>query len=129
MSVKRKNRLMVGMILLALIGLVSFDVATGIAQRTNELVSDLNLRTPTEARAPLENSTVGISRSTDSELGTLQASINAALTYAQVDSITRLAVQRAGGLADLVDPGDWVCIKVNIVTRGQANARTGSTDG
>jgi uncharacterized protein (DUF362 family) len=124
MSVERKNRLMAGMILLALVGLVSFDVASGIAQRTNQLLSSLNLPTSTEARAPLENSTVGISRSTDSELGTLQASIDAALTYAQVDSITRLAVQRAGGLADLVDPGDWVCIKVNIVTRGQANART-----
>jgi len=39
MSVKRKNRLMAGMILLALVGLVLFDVASGIAQTTDQLLT------------------------------------------------------------------------------------------
>ena len=61
-------------------------------------------------------SNVGIATSEDSVLGSLEAPIDVTLTYEQVDSITRLAITRAGGLADLIQPQDWVVIKPNIVT-------------
>ena len=61
-----------------------------------------------------ERPVVGVVQSTDSELPQ-PVSLDSKLTIKQVDDITRLAVQRGGGLADIVQPGDWVVIKPNIV--------------
>lgn len=61
-----------------------------------------------------EKPVVGICQSNDTELST-PANLDSELTTEQIDELTRLAVQRAGGLADIVQPGDWVVIKPNIV--------------
>jgi uncharacterized protein (DUF362 family) len=66
--------------------------------------------------SPSDHSLVGTATSEDTELGALSAPLGSELTFEQVDAITRLAVQRAGGLEEIVEPGDWVVIKPNIVT-------------
>lgn len=60
-----------------------------------------------------ENSIVGVCQSDDENLK-MPVDINQKLSYQQVSDITRLAVERAGGLDQVVDYGDWVLIKVNI---------------
>ena len=68
------------------------------------------------AAAPYDHSLVGLATSEDTPLGGLAAPIGSELTFDQVDAVTRLAVQRAGGLEGVIEPGDWVVIKPNIVT-------------
>ena len=58
---------------------------------------------------------VAISRSDDPALPD-PASISSALTYAQVEAMTRRAVELAGGFGDLIQPGDQVLIKPCIVS-------------
>lgn len=66
--------------------------------------------------SPYDHSLVGIATSEDPDLGGLAAPLDAELTFDQVDTVTRLAVQRGGGLDEVIEPGDWVVIKPNIVT-------------
>ena len=65
---------------------------------------------------PYNYSLVGVATSEDPDLGDLVAPMDSDLTYEQVTDITRLAVQRAGGLEEIIQPGDWVVIKPNMVT-------------
>ncbi|UCE19040.1 MAG: DUF362 domain-containing protein [Gemmatimonadota bacterium] len=68
------------------------------------------------AASPYDHALVGIAPSEDSSLGEKAAPLESDLTYEQVDAVTRLAVQRAGGLDSIIQPGDWVVLKPNIVT-------------
>jgi len=119
-----------GIVLVAISALVLLDITSTVADKLAELgvygfdgkeweVVDHDVPAayldPIEAQAPQQNSVVGICQSTDAALGGLAAPLNNTLSYSQVDSITRLAVQRAGGLDAIVDPGDWVAIKPNIL--------------
>lgn len=81
------------------------------------LLMDISSRTD----AP---SVVGIANSRDSLLGDLKAPVDQELTYTQIDSITRLAVRRAGGLGELIEPDDWVVLKVNMVSFSIEGAAT-----
>ncbi|MFC1698602.1 DUF362 domain-containing protein [Candidatus Omnitrophota bacterium] len=75
-----------------------------------------------------EKPVVGISQSSDPGLPA-PAKLNAELTTEQVDDLTRLAVQRAKGLAEVIQPGDWVVIKPNIVVAAEiANQFFGSDE-
>lgn len=66
-------------------------------------------------RAPAtENSIVGICQSDDPMLDS-PVDIDQKLTIEEVDAVTRKAVERAGGLDNIVDNGDWVLIKVNMI--------------
>ncbi len=69
---------------------------------------------------PEENSLVGVCQSTDEELAS-PAPLHETISTEQVDGITRLAVKRAGGLDDVIQPGDWVVIKPNIVVAPGTN--------
>jgi len=69
---------------------------------------------PLPQMPPQEKPVVGISQSSDTELP-IPADLDSELSIEQVDQLTRLAVKRAGGIADIVQPGDWVVIKPNIV--------------
>jgi uncharacterized protein (DUF362 family) len=94
--------------------LLTWDIATTVAERKNPNIEPERVDALYRAR-PAQNPVVGICQSTDAALGGLAAPLSVDLTYEQVDSITRLAVQRAGGLADIVQPGEWVVIKPNIL--------------
>ena len=66
-------------------------------------------------RAPaVDNSMVGICQSDDPMLSA-PVDIDQEVTCEQVDQITRRAVERSGGLNNVIDEGDWVVIKVNMV--------------
>ena len=120
-SMIAKRRLIWGIVLMGLAVLVVWDITSTVAQKRiiNPILID-----PLSKQAPKQNSIVGICNSMDPALGDMQAPLDAVLTYAQVDSITRLAVQRSGGLEDLIEEGDWVCIKFNMVARHNAAAAT-----
>jgi len=62
--------------------------------------------------------TVAVATSSDSELAT-PAALNASLSFAQVDAIVRRALdldQSERSIRAVVEPSDWVVVKVNIVT-------------
>ena len=120
----RKNRLFWTVVVIGLSVLVLQDISSTIARKETRLVSSI-LVDPQNEPAPMENSVVGICQSTDLELPS-PVPLTSDLTIAQVDSMTRLAVERAGGLADVIQPGDWVTIKVNILRfRGQGGYSVG----
>jgi uncharacterized protein (DUF362 family) len=119
MSVKAKRRsvrAMWAILLIALAILVFWDITNTVAQKQNKFMNSVLLADPDPLSepAPLQNSIVGICQSTDPALPG-PAPLNDTLSIAQVDSITRLAVQRAGGLGSVIQPGDWVVIKPNIL--------------
>jgi len=104
--------------------LVLQDISSTVARKENRLVSSI-LIDPQNEPAPMENSVVGICQSTDLALPN-PAPLDEDLSTAQVDAMTREAVGRAGGLADVIQPGDWVTIKVNILRfRGQGGYSVG----
>jgi uncharacterized protein (DUF362 family) len=124
MSSKRKSRLMWILVLCAVSVLVLLDISNTIAQKQDRSVNPILIDLLDEP-VPLENSVVGIVQSTDAGLANPQP-LTADLSIAEVDAMTRLAVQRAGGLADVIQPGDWVTIKVNILRfRGQGGYNVG----
>ena len=124
MSSRRKNRLVWTVVLCAMSVLVLLDVSNTIAQKRDRSVNPILIDLLDEP-VPLENSVVGIVQSTDVGLASPQP-LDADLSIAEVDAMTRLAVQRAGGLADVIRPGDWVTIKVNILRfRGQSGYNVG----
>ncbi len=94
--------------------LIILDVSNTIAQK-DWVPSYLQLSSLIHKRAPESNSIVGVCNSMDPAMNTLAAPVNSALSYAQVDSITRLSVTRAGGLQNIIQPGDWVVIKPNLL--------------
>jgi len=108
---------------LALSVLIFWDITNTVADKKAGFVSPI-LLDPIYEPAPKQNSIIGICNSMDPALGDMQAPLDAVLTYAQVDSITRLAIQRSGGLKDLIEEGDWVCVKYNMVARHNAAAAT-----
>ena len=62
--------------------------------------------------------TVGIAASSDPELAA-SAALNASLSFAQVDAIVRRALdldQSERSIRAVVEPSDWVVVKVNTVT-------------
>jgi uncharacterized protein (DUF362 family) len=113
MSSKRKNRLVWTVALCAMSVLVLIDVSNTIAQKRDRSINPILIEQRNE-KAPAQNSIVGVCQSTDAALPGARP-LDADLSVAQVDSITRLAVQRAGGLADVIQTNDWVLIKVNIL--------------
>ena len=115
MSVKAKRRSIWGILLIGLLVVVMWDITTTVARKQDRFTNPI-LVNQLQRAAPKQNSVVGICQSTDPELGTLQAALDATLTYEQVDSITRLAVQRAGGFDEVIESGDWVLVKPNILT-------------
>jgi len=124
MSSKRKNRLVWTVVLCAISVLVLLDVSNTIAEKRDRSVNPI-LIDQLDEPVPLENSIVGICQSTDAGLASPQP-LTADLSIAEVDAMTRLAVQRAGGLVDVIQPGDWVTIKVNILRfRGQSGYSVG----
>ncbi|MGB7062189.1 MAG: LamG-like jellyroll fold domain-containing protein, partial [Candidatus Zixiibacteriota bacterium] len=119
-------------VLVALAVVVLWDISSTVAQKRSSIAAVYGgaelewvvesskkvhpaLFDPIEPPAPKQNSVVGICQSTDPALGGLSAALDATLSYEQVDSITRLTVQRAGGLEDVVQPGEWVVVKPNIL--------------
>ena len=113
MSSKRKSRLMWTLVLCAVSVLVLLDISNTIAQKQDRSVNPVLIDKETES-APTQNSVVGVCQSTDAGLPT-QEPLEATLSVAEVDAMTRLAVQRGGGLDAVVEAGDWVVIKVNIL--------------
>ncbi len=115
MCKKRKRRVFWTAILSFLFVFISLDIiSTGKKHKQFIFIHPALLGAV--AKFPDTYSTVGIATSEDPELGDLAAPIDTTLTYGQVDSITRLAIQRAGGLDTLIQPDDWVVIKPNIVS-------------
>jgi len=114
MHKKAKRKIVWMTVLLSLLVFISWDIVNTGKQKQVEFIHPALLGAVTATLN--NNSIVGIATSEDSILGELAAPIDSILTYEQVDSITRLAIQRAGGLADIIQPGDWVVIKPNIVT-------------
>jgi uncharacterized protein (DUF362 family) len=124
MRSKGKNRLLWTVVFCAVSVLVLLDITTTIAQKRDRSVNPILIDRLDEP-VPLENSVVGIVQSNDGGL-TSREPLDADLSIAEVDAMTRLAVQRAGGLAYVIQPGDWVVIKVNILRfRGQSGYNVG----
>ena len=70
-------------------------------------------------------SLVGFSHSAEPSQGNLP--VDRLVTYKEVDAITREAVQRAGGLKDVIVPGDdWVLIKPNMVEHPPGQGHVGT---
>ncbi|MGB7053997.1 MAG: LamG-like jellyroll fold domain-containing protein, partial [bacterium] len=114
MSAKAKRRSVWAIWSIVLVGiavLVLWDITSTVAQKQSQfIIGSLN------ELSSKQNSIVGICQSNDPDLGGLQAPLDATLTYEQVDSITKLAIQRAGGFGPVIEANDWVLIKVNMIT-------------
>jgi hypothetical protein len=113
MSSRGRNRLGWIVVLCALAVLVALDISNSIAQKQEKAINPLLVDREMES-APEQNSVVGVCQSTDAGLSAPEP-LDATLSVAEVDAITRLAVQRGGGLDAVVEAGDWVLIKVNIL--------------
>jgi len=126
MSSRAKNRLGWIVALCALSVLVLLDVSNTIAEKRDRSINPL-LIDKLDEPVPLENSIVGICQSIDDALASPQP-LNADLSIAEVDDMSRMAVERAGGLQDVIQPGEWVVIKVNILRfYGQSGYSLGVT--
>lgn len=93
------------------VGLVGFDLIG-----SGRLYSGVELIVPQVDTAMLGGATVVITTSLDLED---PAPLDRELSYQQVDAIVKQAIhldQSATNLAATIEPGDWVAIKVNIVT-------------
>ena len=99
----------------------TFFVGTaGSVQQTQEplQVEGLPLLRPGTLTLGEGHPTVAVATSSDSELAT-PAALNASLSFAQVDAIVRRALdldQSEHSIRAVVEPSDWVVVKVNIVT-------------
>ena len=99
----------------------TFFVGTaGSVQQTQEplQVEGLPLLRPGTLTLGEGNPTVAVAPSSDSELAA-PAALNSSLSFAQVDAIVRRALdldQSERSIRAVVEPSDWVVVKVNIVT-------------
>lgn len=113
MKLPERKRLVLFLAMILMAVMVTMDIWHAPKSK-----ADLDLRSEfpdlVKEVPPDHNALVGICQSTDEELAE-PAAMDAELTTEQVDAITRKAVQRAGGLDSVIDPGDWVVIKPNIV--------------
>src|SRR3989337_2185224 len=134
MSAKAKrNSVLItwSVLLLALLLLVFWDIASSVAQKMllegkdvpyawgqifgeskipDYLLDPVYKKSNAMIGVPL----VGICASNEPELSATHDLDDTPLTISEVDEIVRLAVQRAGGFDDIVKPGDWVVIKPNM---------------
>ena len=114
MSRRAKKRSAVGLVLLSLLVLVALDILNVKSGRDEKRVFILE----DVAASPYEKPAVAIVRSDDPDLAS-PARPDAILTYEQVDAIVRKAIDLDTSerrLEKVVEPGDWVVIKPNIVT-------------
>jgi len=115
MSEKIKKRAAWGIVFICITALVILDIS-----HFSKLESPRRASIDLSAYAgPVENSLVAIATSSDPELGDLAAPIDAILTYEQVDAIVRRAIEldtSSRSLLNVIEDGDWVVIKPNIVT-------------
>ena len=73
-----------------------------------------------------KNSVVGFSHS--NEKAHDNTPVDQLVTYKEVDAITRSAIQRSGGLEDVIVPGDeWVLIKPNLIEQPRRQTHIGTT--
>ena len=99
----------------------TFFVGTaGSVQQTQEplQVEGLPLLRPGTLTLGEGHPTVAVATSSDSELAA-PAALNTSLSFAQVDAIVRRALdldQSARSIRAVIEPSDWVVVKVNIVT-------------
>ncbi len=99
----------------------TFFVGTaGSAQQTQEplQVEGLPLLRPGTLTLGEGHPTVAVATSSDLELAA-PAALNTSLSFAQVDAIVRRALdldQSARSIRAVIEPSDWVVVKVNIVT-------------
>ena len=99
----------------------TFFVGTaGSVQQTQEplQVEGLPLLRPGTLTLGEGHPTVAVATSSDSEL-VAPTALNASLSFAQVDAIVRRALdldQSARSIRAVIEPSDWVVVKVNIVT-------------
>lgn len=99
----------------------TFFVGTaGSVQQTQEplQVEGLPLLRPGTLTLGEGNPTVAVAPSSDSELAA-PAALNSSLSFAQVDAIVRRALdldQSERSIRAVIEPSDWVVVKVNIVT-------------
>lgn len=114
MSSRTRNRSLWTCVALVFLILILIDINDTAARRQDADAKGLFYSQLTSDNFN-SNAVVGVCNSLDASLGALQAAVNATLNYDQVDSISRLAVQRGGGLADIIQPGDWVVIKPNFL--------------
>jgi hypothetical protein len=113
MTRQEKSRLLWAVALAGMCVLVVADISNTIAQKQDRTLNPVLVDREMQS-APEQNSVVGVCQSTDAVLPTPEP-LEATLSLAEVDAMTRLAVERAGGLDAVIDPGDWVVIKVNIL--------------
>jgi len=106
MNTKRKWILTVAVGLTTILIFVQFQYASA---RRDSICFD-----PLSEVPPQEKPLVGVCQSNDTKLPS-PVGIDNELTDEQVDAMTRLAVQRAGGFADVIQSGDWIVIKPNIM--------------
>ena len=93
------------------VGLVGFDLIG-----SDRLDSNVQMIVPHVDTAMLGSATVAIATSLDLDQ---PVPLDQELTYAQVDAIVKKAIHldpSETNLAATVEPGDWVAVKVNIVT-------------
>ena len=126
------KRKLANSVLLLLIGaLIGWDIyahqaqtffvgTAGSVQQTQEplQVEGLPLLRPGTLTLGEGNPTVAVAPSSDSELAA-PAALNSSLSFAQVDAIVRRALdldQSERSIRAVIEPSDWVVVKVNIVT-------------
>ena len=129
---KMTKRKLANLALLLLIGaLIGWDIyahqaqtffvgTAGSVQHAQEplQVEGLPLLRPGTLTLGEGHPTVAVATSSDSELAA-PAALNASLSFAQVDAIVRRALdldQSERSIRAIVEPSDWVVVKVNIVT-------------
>ena len=126
-----KRKLAISALLLLIGALIGWDIyshqaqtffvgTAGSVQQTQEplQVEGLPLLRPGTLTLGEGNPTVAVATSSDSELAA-PAALNASLSFAQVDAIVRRALdldQSERSIRAVVEPSDWVVVKVNIVT-------------
>ena len=75
---------------------------------------------------PTRPSLIGLSHSIEEQFGKIP--LERPVTYKEVDEITRAAIERAGGLAQVIMPGDdWVLIKPNLLESPKRQTHVGTT--
>ena len=126
-----KRKLAISALLLLIGALIGWDIyshqaqtffvgTAGSAQQTQGplQVEGLPLLRPGTLTLGEGDPTVAVATSSDSELAA-PAALNASLSFAQVDAIVRRALdidQSERSIRAVVEPSDWVVVKVNIVT-------------
>ncbi len=126
-----KRKLAISALLLLIGALIGWDIyshqaqtffvgTAGSVQQAQELlqVEGLPLLRPGTLTLGEGNPTVAVATSSDPELAA-PAALNASLSFAQVDAIVRRALdldKSERSIRAVIEPSDWVVVKVNIVT-------------